>query len=224
MKTKGGKAMKKQVDSEVVRQNREALLKAFADLRKQGLIALANFSCCQNCAGSEIATRIDDMDAKHAAKVKGCVYWHNQDEDDLRERGHVALAYGSLGTRKHGEVGLPTVEVGKMVVEALKERGLCFAWNGSDGQRILVDLNVVNEKASIPKVEVEEQKAKKLLKMKGWDGNVFSVMGHTQQALRDAGIEKAKISAVIEECTKGSYDHALATCVAALKEAGYEIR
>ena len=96
MKTKGGKAMKKQIDREVVNQNRRMLLKVFADLRKQGLIALANFRCCQNCAGSEIADRVSQMDAKHAAKVKGCVYWHNQDEDDLRERGHVALAYGSL--------------------------------------------------------------------------------------------------------------------------------
>jgi hypothetical protein len=65
---------------------------------------------------------------------------------------------------------------------------------------------------------------KKLLRMTRWDGNVFAVMGNTKQALKEAGVDKAKISAVIEECTKGDYNHALATCMAALKEAGYEIR
>ena len=217
--------MKKQIDNEVVNQNREALLKAFADLRKQGLIALANFRCCQNCAGTEIADRVSQMDAKHAAKVKGCVYWHNQDEDNIWEMGHVHLAYGPLGSRKHGEVGLPTVEVGKMVVEALKKRGLCFAWNGSDGQRISVDLLVENEKApSLNVEEKEEKKVKKFLKMTKWDGNAFSVMGNTQRALKEAGVEKTKISAVIDECTKGDYNHVLATCMTALKEAGYELR
>ena len=65
---------------------------------------------------------------------------------------------------------------------------------------------------------------KKVLRMTEWDGNIFAVMGNTKQALKDAGVEKAKISAVIDECTKGDYSHALATCMKALKDAGYEVR
>ena len=69
-----------------------------------------------------------------------------------------------------------------------------------------------------------KKQAKKFVKMTTWDGNAFSVMGHTQQALREAGVEKVKISAMIDECTKGDYGHVLVTCMTALKEAGYELR
>ena len=65
---------------------------------------------------------------------------------------------------------------------------------------------------------------KKILKMSGkWDGNAFAIMGNTKLALEEAGVEKAKIDLVFEECKKGDYSHLLATCVSALTEAGYEI-
>ena len=66
---------------------------------------------------------------------------------------------------------------------------------------------------------------KKILKMSSkWDGNAFAVMGNTQEALRDAGVEQVKISQVLDECMKGDYSNLLAVCVGALTDAGYEVR
>ena len=65
---------------------------------------------------------------------------------------------------------------------------------------------------------------KKILKVSGnWDGNVFAIMGNTKRALKDAGVTQEKISQMLDECTKGDYNHAVATCMNALTEAGYEI-
>lgn len=90
-----------------VEGNRERLVKAFADLRRQGLIARANFMCCQGCAGSAIADEVSKMPKEKATKVRGCVYWHHQDEDNIREAGNVYLAYGDLDTTGHGKIGFP---------------------------------------------------------------------------------------------------------------------
>ena len=66
---------------------------------------------------------------------------------------------------------------------------------------------------------------KKVLKMAGkWDGNAFAVMGNTKKALKEAGVPDDKIKQTIEDCTNGDYTHLLATCMEALREAGYEIR
>ena len=65
---------------------------------------------------------------------------------------------------------------------------------------------------------------KKILKVSGnWDGNVFAIVGNTKRALKDAGVTQEKISQMLDECTKGDYNHAVATCMNALTEAGYEI-
>lgn len=206
---------------ENVEGNRKLLVKSFADLRRQGLIARTNFMCCQNCAGSAIADSVSKVSKEKAAKVKGCVFWHHQDEEDIRLRGNLSLAYGDLDSNVHGKVGLTNEEVGKMVVETLKKRGLKVEWNGDVGTRIRVDLtqptNVGSDAISKPK--------KKVLMVTGkWDGNVFAIMGNTKRALRDAGVPQEKISQVLGECTKGDYSHAVATCMNALEEAGYEVR
>jgi len=49
-------------------------------------------------------------------------------------------------------------------------------------------------------------------------------MGNTRRLLRDAGVEAEKISQILDDCKKGDYSHAVATCMYALQEAGYEIR
>ncbi len=66
---------------------------------------------------------------------------------------------------------------------------------------------------------------KKVLKISSkWDGNAFAIMGNTKHALEDVGVPKEKIDEMLDQCTKGDYTHLIATCVGALKEAGYEIR
>jgi len=66
---------------------------------------------------------------------------------------------------------------------------------------------------------------KKILKISGkWDSNAFAIMGNTKLALVEAGVEKAKIDLMLDECKKGDYSHLIATCVEALTGAGYEVR
>jgi hypothetical protein len=55
----------------------------------------------------------------------------------LKERGDLYLAYGSVDTNK-GRFGLSDVEVGKRVVEVLREKGLGVVWDGNGNTRILV--------------------------------------------------------------------------------------
>ncbi len=229
---------------ESVAGNRSVLLQAFEDLRKQGLIARANFRCCQSCAGYEISEKVSKMSKEEAGKVKGCVYWHQQDEDNLKERGSLYLAYGNLETTGNGTVGLPTVEVGKMVVETLKRYGLSVEWDGSEGSRIQVDLTKPIPKEikgsqewpsaflppdglGVPEAQVmaeEKKREKEVLKVTEWDGNAWSVMGNTKEALKEAGVESAKISSVMEDARVSDYSHLLAVCMNALEEAGYEVR
>ena len=111
---------------------------AFKILRSEGFVARQNFLCCQSCAGYALATRIGEMKEEKRAKVKGVVYYHNQDNTNLKERGSVYLAYGPVDTAEHGEIGLSGVEVGNAVVKALQAVGLDYEWNGSDAERIFV--------------------------------------------------------------------------------------
>lgn len=49
------------------------------------------------------------------------------------------------------------------------------------------------------------------LKLVGLNGNAFALMGAFQRAAKDQGWTKEEISKVIDECTKGDYDHLLCT-------------
>jgi hypothetical protein len=53
--------------------------------------------------------------------------------------------------------------------------------------------------------------AKVKLNLVGLDGNAFSLMGAFQRAARRQGWSKEDITAVIEECTSGDYNHLLVT-------------
>lgn len=57
------------------------------------------------------------------------------------------------------------------------------------------------------------RKVTKLVKLKlvGLDGNAFALMGAFQSAARKQGTPKEEISAVINECTSGDYNHLLCT-------------
>lgn len=113
------------------------ILKAFAHLRKKGIIARANFLCCQTCAGYDI-TQMAVKQVNEGKEVNGCVFWHAQDEQDWQRSGSMHLAYGDMNSGEHGKIGLETTEVGKIVVEALKKYNVPYEWNGSAGRRILV--------------------------------------------------------------------------------------
>lgn len=129
---------RKEIDVTVVRKK---VIEAFKLLRKKGLIARSNFSCCQNCAGYAIAGYLEELPESKRKKIKGVVYWHKQDEQSFRESGTLYLAYGDVDTKKCGVVGLPTAEVGKIICDTFKELSIPFEWNGNGETRIKVLTN-----------------------------------------------------------------------------------
>ena len=116
------------------------LTQAFADLRKMGFIARQNFMCCSSCAGYKIAVDIEKMikGGKKKEKITGCVYYNKQSGKTLRDGGAFYLQYGQVNTEKYGDVGLPTVECGRLIVEALVKNGLEVEWDGTEDCAILV--------------------------------------------------------------------------------------
>jgi hypothetical protein len=89
------------------------ITKAFEALRKKGYFARQNFLCCQSCAWSA-------MTDEQAEKT---VFYHQQDADDLRERGTCHLAWSGNGQE---------------IVDVLKENGVEVDWDGSDSTRIKI--------------------------------------------------------------------------------------
>ncbi len=116
---------------------RNKVLKAFAQLRKEGYLAKANYLRCQACAGYELTEKAVRL-KKAGKEVKGCVFWHGQDEKDFWNYGSLDIVYGQLDSKQHGKIGLPTIKVGKHVVAVLKQHGLTVEWGGKITQRIKV--------------------------------------------------------------------------------------
>jgi hypothetical protein len=124
------------------------LNQAFALLRKQGFIARQNFSCCQSCAGCEIANKVSaNLDKGMDPKAfKGCVFYTKQDGEALKPYGrhnqdrftHMYLSYGPVDTDKHGSQGLNSKEVGQALLQVLTSVGIEVEWDGNENTRIAV--------------------------------------------------------------------------------------
>ena len=113
------------------------LTNAFKLMRKAGLLARQNFSCCSNCGGYELATKAVEL--KKAGKiVNGCAFYHSQSNADKRNGQDFYITYGVLDTTEFGEIGLPTVEVGKIVSSCLTKVGVQWEWNGDPTKNIKV--------------------------------------------------------------------------------------
>lgn len=118
---------------------RANLNRAFAAMRKAGLIAKQNWKCCQGCGWSSIGGLIEEkIDADPSAKdrIRGTVFYHSQDAESRDDGNSFFLAFGNAGTEKHGTVGMPTAEVGQEVCRILTNHGVKHSWDGSGGTRI----------------------------------------------------------------------------------------
>ncbi len=89
--------------------NKDKLNAAFAFMREAGLIAKLQGVCTYN--------------RQDAARMKG---------------GYLYLGFGPVGTQAHGDIGLPVVQVGHLVVSCLAKAGLAYEWDGTASRRILV--------------------------------------------------------------------------------------
>jgi hypothetical protein len=116
---------------------RSTVLQVFKESRKEGFIARANYLCCQSCADSQIVQDAEKL-ADKGKRIKGCIYWHRQDEDNLRRHNKLYLAYGNIESEKHGVIGLPNKEIGEIIKSKLERVGLKVEWNSNPDTRILV--------------------------------------------------------------------------------------
>lgn len=120
------------------------LAEAFKELRKRGYLARMNFSCCQGCAGYELTTYAVELIStgkRTKESIRGCVFFHAQDNDGRRERGEFYLAHGPMNSREYGTIGIDSVEIGKEVCEVLAEFGVKTEWDGDPNTRIWVREN-----------------------------------------------------------------------------------
>lgn len=111
---------------------------AFSLMRKAGLAARQNFSCCSSCAGYALTQSVEDKPAKKRSKIQGTCFYHRQDAAGLLAGDDLMLRYGPLNSEKHGQIGLETVEVGRLVVACLADAGLDYEWSGNPSECITV--------------------------------------------------------------------------------------
>lgn len=115
------------------------LAAAFRAMQKEGLLAKQNYQCCQNCGGYAVTSEaVDLIKSGKKKKIKGCCFYHDQDNDNLKVGQPFMLAYGDMDSTEFGKIGLPTEEVGKIVVKCLEAEGIEVEWDGSGNTRICV--------------------------------------------------------------------------------------
>ncbi|MFB4316701.1 hypothetical protein [Actinomadura sp. 21ATH] len=118
----------------------ERLLAAFRDLDLAGIVARADFTCCQSCGTSKIAGAVPG-----GAAVRGYVFCHRQDVDAAARGEGLFLSYGTFGDDSGGAAGAGgagagAAEIGERAVAALRGRGLEVEWDGEVTTRIHLPL------------------------------------------------------------------------------------
>lgn len=110
---------------------------AFKDMRRMGLFAEENLACCQTCGFDEAARKIANAGNFGRPVPLGIVFYHAQDADSLDNYDDFYLSYSSADL-KEPDKPLPAAEVARMVVAALRRRGIETEWNGDTSKRIKV--------------------------------------------------------------------------------------
>lgn len=112
---------------------------AFKQMRKQGLFARQNCFCCSSCGGAAIANALEFFGGSGEKQpCMGACFYHKQDNARKIKGEDFYVTYGQIFSQKLGAVGLPSVEVGALVVKALSEAGVKSEWNGDAKVRIKI--------------------------------------------------------------------------------------
>lgn len=104
----------------------------FRKLNESGIVARERFWCCGSCASAAMPDEVALEQAK-GIQVRGFVFYHEQDADNLDEDGGCYLGFWSAGDDDSGEAA---VQVGKEIVQALRADGFRVDWDGSYANRI----------------------------------------------------------------------------------------
>jgi hypothetical protein len=150
----------------------DRLLRAYADLDRQGILGRMNFACCRNCATAEIdfeRTLHPDPPDWYRYREWGYVYFHQQDAEALaEENGQLLFGFSSfralpdtpqalLDAAAAGDAAAEAEiddrrnnEVGRRVVEAFERRGLNVRWGGHHSARIGVTIDRWRKPLPVP--------------------------------------------------------------------------
>lgn len=114
--------------------DRHKLLTAFSDLINDGVIAEPSFQHCRDCG-------VDSMLSEQASVWKqwnddlpiGWVFYSQEDQEDLDERGYVHLSFGGYlpPSAKDDDRDDADHRIGVKIVDALTAQGLRTEWNGN---------------------------------------------------------------------------------------------
>lgn len=128
----------------------DRLDQVFDALNAGGIVALHDFTCCQNCGLAEIRDELQAA-ADAGADVTGFTFYHAQDTDRATEGDGLYLTYGHVdGSEANG------VAIGRVVADTLREAGFEIDWDGTFSKRIAVRLDWqrrVTASAAVPPPE-----------------------------------------------------------------------
>lgn len=124
---------------------REKLTEAFKLLRKEGLIAKQNFSCCGSCGTYEIGEQAKIKAKKVGKFPKGYVMYNRQSTEGIETFGSVNLSYGAFYSRNdiRRKECFTDLEIGRLIEAKMKEVGLKTEWNGDVHKCVSVDVEGV---------------------------------------------------------------------------------
>ena len=106
---------------------------AFAAMRRERIIALQNAGYTQSDGYDDVLEEFANVRKKET--ILGYCFYHGQDLERAVWGDGLYLAFGPIDSKEEETKGS---EVGRMVVEKLREAGLQTVWDGTFEKRILV--------------------------------------------------------------------------------------
>jgi hypothetical protein len=103
---------------------------AFEALDAAGIVARADFTCCQTCGRSEIGGEVPEGETR-----RGFTFCHGQDVDRALHGEGVYLTFGSFDA----DAATPA-DIAAEVVQALARHGFAPHWEGDVAKRIHVPM------------------------------------------------------------------------------------
>jgi len=111
---------------------RTKVARAFEQLRVAGFIARERFLCCAGCALSALTAELKKMPTKERAKVRGVVFYHEQDDEAWQRNGrriNLYVRFTEAETDDTKQTDAAWLAVGYEVFMALKDAGLRVVWD-----------------------------------------------------------------------------------------------
>jgi len=120
----------------------EELREMFRTLRENNVVTIEGRSCCTGCASASAANHAEELEA-HNEPVKGAAYYHEQDlNEHYYGEGEQFATYDvdSIHVGFGGRGDATSAEVAGLIMAAAHEAGLETEWNGSEAQKVKVNL------------------------------------------------------------------------------------